>query len=246
MWCTGLKEIVIPNNVTYYGDYMFVKCTGLKRVVLSNGNGGHVPNIRAGMFTQCDNLEEIEIPEGVTTIAEYAFTLCPKLNVKLPSTLTTIGGKAFAGCNAMTSLNFGPDMKYVGYQAFYSCPGLKTISCESAVPPTLDGPCFDTEAYTSVALTVPESSVDAYKNATEWKEFTDINGSGAVGSIATDSPFSISGREIALHDANSYVEVYTPAGNAIYRGQCSGTVTLPEAGIYIIRIDGKAVKAYVK
>ena len=245
VWCTSLKKVVIPNNVTYYGDMIFVKCTSLETVVLSNGNGGHVPNIRNAMFAQCDNLENIEIPEGVTTIAEYAFTLCPKVNVKLPSTLTQIGGQAFRGCDSMTAIDFGPDMKYVGYQAFMDCPNLVKINSENIDPPILDGPCFDESAYSTVALTVPATALEAYKNAQEWQNFTDINAVDAVNPIDADADIRINGRDIIVNNP-VFVEVYNLSGNAIFRGIPEGdTITLPESGIYIIKFNGKSQKIAV-
>lgn len=243
VWCTGLKEIAIPDNVTYYGEYMFVKCTGLEKVKLSNGNGGHVPNIRAAMFTQCDNLNEIEIPEGVTTIAEYAFMLCPKVQVKLPATLTTIGGMAFRGCDAMTNVYFGPDMKYVGYQAFLDCPNLDGIVSENTVPPTLDGPCFDQSAYSDVKVTVPESALKAYKSADEWKEFLKLNGTEAVESVENDAMISIDGLDVTVTDADAFLEVYNLSGMSVYRGvTCGKAITLPSPGVYLLRVGGRSFK----
>lgn len=247
VWCTILKEISIPNNVTYYGDMIFVKCTSLEKVKLSDGNGGHVPNIRAGMFTQCDNLTEIEIPEGVTTIAEYAFALCPKVNVKLPSTLTTIGGMAFRGCNALTTVDFGPEMKYVGYQAFFNCPNLEYINSENTVPPTLDGPCFEPEAYSTVQVTVPASALEAYKRATEWKEFLNIKETNGIESVEAGEIISVGGLDVTVNDADAFLEIYNLSGMPVYSGVPGGeAVSLPSAGVYVLRIDGRPVKISVK
>ena len=247
VWCTSLKEISIPNNVTYYGDMMFVKCTSLEKVKLSDGNGGHVPNIRYGMFTQCDNLTEIEIPEGVTTIAEYAFALCPKVNVKLPSTLTTIGGMAFRGCDALTTVDFGPEMKYVGYQAFFNCPNLEYINSENTVPPTLDGPCFEQSAYSDVHVTVPKSALEAYKSATEWKEFLNINKADGIESVEAGEMITVEGLDVTVHDAGAFLEIYNLSGMPVYSGVPGGeAVSLPSAGVYVLRIDGRPVKISVK
>lgn len=206
-----------------------------------------MPNIRAGMFTQCDNLTEIEIPEGVTTIAEYAFWLCPKVNVKLPSTLTTIGGMAFRGCDSMKTVDFGPDMKYVGYQAFFDCPNLANINSENTNPPTLDGPCFEPSAYSDVYVSVPKSALEAYKSATEWKEFMNINKTDGIETVDAGENLSVQGLDVTVLDADAFVEIYNQSGISIYRGVSGGNaITLPSAGVYVLRIDGDSFKICVR
>ncbi len=147
----------------------------------------------------------------------------------------------------MTSLDFGPEMKYIGYQAFMNCPNLTKINSQNTVPPTLDSPCFDQSAYASVALTVPQQSIDAYKAAAEWKEFNNINGYVAVDAVNADGNIKINGREIAVNDSNAFVEIYGLSGNTVYSGVPAGnTITLTEGGIYIIRLNGKSIKISVK
>ena len=52
--------------------------------------------IPEGCLSGCSNLESVKIPEGVTEIKANAFNNCQKLTtVNLPSTLKTIGNKAF-------------------------------------------------------------------------------------------------------------------------------------------------------
>ena len=118
----------------------------------------------------------------------------------------------------------------------------RQINSQNPIPPTLDDPCFDQSSYASVALTVPQQSIDAYKAAAEWNEFNNINGYGAVDAVNADGKIKINGREIAVNDSNAFVEIYGLSGNTVYSGIPAGnTITLTEGGIYIIRLKGRAI-----
>lgn len=92
----------------------------------------------------------------------------------------------------------------------------RQINSQNPIPPTLDDPCFDQSSYASVALTVPQQSIDAYKAAAEWNEFNNINGYGAVDAVNADGKIKINGREIAVNDSNAFVEIYGLSGNTVY------------------------------
>ena len=63
---------IIPNSVTYIGDYAF---------------GG------------CKSLQSITIPNSVTSIGDCAFSLCKSLqSITIPNSVTSIGDGAFCGC----------------------------------------------------------------------------------------------------------------------------------------------------
>ena len=51
-WCTGLRNISIPNTVTSIGSYAFYGCTGLTSVSIS----GSVTSIGGYVFNKCKNL----------------------------------------------------------------------------------------------------------------------------------------------------------------------------------------------
>lgn len=52
---------------------------------------------------------------------------------------------------------------------------LTSITCEATNPSTCGGDAFD-DVDKSIPLYVPKESVSAYKNANQWKEFTNIQG----------------------------------------------------------------------
>ena len=79
--CSGLTSVVIPDSVTYIGDYAFSGCSGLTSVV---------------------------IPSSVTEIGNLAFSGCSGLtSVYIRDLATKIGGGAFKGCSGLMNVICG-------------------------------------------------------------------------------------------------------------------------------------------
>lgn len=58
--CEKLKEVTIPSQITYIGDYAFAGC-GLNKVNLPEG----IKKISDGAFFGCQHLKEIELPSSL-------------------------------------------------------------------------------------------------------------------------------------------------------------------------------------
>lgn len=94
--------------------------------------------IEGESFIYNSALETIVIPEGVTTIGYRAFYGCENLTtVVLPSTVDWIDDEAFAHCSSLTQINLPAEMYYVGTDAFAGCDALVlTDAQESTVADT--------------------------------------------------------------------------------------------------------------
>ncbi len=66
------------------------------------------------------NIRTIVIEEGVTSICNSAFVNCsaPISSVTLPSTLRSIGSRAFSGMTGLTSIELPDQLNYIGSDAF--------------------------------------------------------------------------------------------------------------------------------
>ena len=61
------KKVVIPDNVTYIGEYAFSGCKDLTELIISD----QVEDISYTAFWDCDNLEYIKIGAGLVKISKY-------------------------------------------------------------------------------------------------------------------------------------------------------------------------------
>ena len=76
------------------------------------------------------NIKNIVISSGVTSISDYAFSGCVNLEsveFEKDSSLTVIGGSAFKGCTALTSIVLPDSLKTVYGNAFAGCTALASI-----------------------------------------------------------------------------------------------------------------------
>jgi len=101
--CSMLTSITLPEGVTEIGN-AFYDCVTLSEVNLPKSA------TTLGGYAGCTSLTRIYIPEGVTKIEPSAFRNCTQLEeviIGAKSKLTSIGGGAFEGCEALTRVYFG-------------------------------------------------------------------------------------------------------------------------------------------
>ena len=96
-------------------------------------------------------------------------------------------------------------------------------------------------------MTVPASALEAYRSATEWKEFLHISEPDGVGMIEAAKAVSVNGLDVIVHDIDAYVEIYSLGGVPVYRGVTDGNaITLPSAGVYVLRMEGGSLVISVR
>ena len=93
-YCERLTSFSFPSNAEFIGDGILTGCTALYDVQFGTG----MFSIPSESFYGCENLKSIEVPEGITSIKDYAFYSSGLTNIKLPSTLKSIGLDAFYDC----------------------------------------------------------------------------------------------------------------------------------------------------
>ena len=160
--CHGLTgEIVIPDSVTIIGTNAFFYCNNITSVVFGN----NLSEIRSYSFAQCYSLEHISnFPESLTKLADGAFDRCGSLrdSIVIPPLVTTIGERAFAGCQIpsvvisegvttikrgafsycpigalhvpSTLVSISPENNAYGEGAFHNCTKLQSITVDEANP----------------------------------------------------------------------------------------------------------------
>ena len=169
-YCSGLSNLTIPNSVTSIGESAFYECSGLTSVNIPNS----VTSIGDYAFYGCKGLNSITIPNSVTSIDNYSFSGCSGLSfVIIPNSVTSIREHAFFSCHGLTSVTIPNSVTNIGGEAFSYCRGLDLIICEASIPPSCYDKCFS-DINKSIPVYVPTNSVEQYKVADGWKEFTNI------------------------------------------------------------------------
>ncbi len=125
-------------------------------------------------FYGCSGLTSVTIPNSVTSIGYSAFGYCSGLtSLTIPNSVTSIGEFAFYGCSSLASLTIPNSVTNIGGEAFAECRGLDLIICEASTPPSCYDKCFY-DINKSIPVYVPTNSINAYKEAIQWKDFSNI------------------------------------------------------------------------
>ena len=160
-FCGSLFEIVIPSSVTSIGDWAFSFCSSLiyisipKSVIYLNGNpfaewNGKLECLSPNFVYEDDvlfnkdksriisfrnqNIESYVIPSSVTSIGDRAFYGCSSLSeIVIPSSVTSIGNRAFYGCSSLSEIVIPSCVTSIGNGAFYGCHSLSEIVIPSCV-----------------------------------------------------------------------------------------------------------------
>ena len=170
--CSSLTAITIPENsqLTSIESSAFEGCSGLTTITIPKG----VTSIGNEAFRYCSGLITITIPEGVTSIESSVFEGCSGLTtITIPEGVTSIGAWTFDNCENLTTITIPKGVMNIGYEAFSGCSSLTSVTCEAKIPPTTVWNTFN-EVSKSIPVYVPANSVEAYKSAEHWSEFTNI------------------------------------------------------------------------
>ena len=115
--CTTLASIEIPNSMTSIGESAFCDCTALASIIIDKDNK---------VYDSRDNCNAI-----IETATNTLISGC--MNTIIPNSVTTIGGGAFSGCTALTSIDIPNSVTSIGKSAFDECSGLTSVTIGNSV-----------------------------------------------------------------------------------------------------------------
>ena len=119
-------DIIIRNGTLGVCASAFKDCKKLRSCTLPSG----VKTISEYAFSGCRGLNFISVPNTVTTIGEAAFSNSRiKTRPQMPSSLTQIGKDAFSQCSGDDDWNivFPTSLKSIGDKAFFRCYDLEEV-----------------------------------------------------------------------------------------------------------------------
>jgi hypothetical protein len=182
-WCGGLTNVTIASGVTTIGVVAFSDCRALTSVTIPNSVtniGGEAPFFGCSSLTAIavdmqnpsySSLGGVLFDKGQTTLLQYPLGRAGGYTV--PSTVTSIGGEAFAQannltrvtipssvtsiasgafelCSGLTSVTIPNSMTSIGGWAFYGCSGLTSVTIASGVTTIGDQAFADCSGLASV------------------------------------------------------------------------------------------------
>lgn len=114
-------EIYAPASLKRVGEYAFSGCEKLSFTADEPLNLSDVTELGQNAFANCSSLGYVTLGEGLTAIPDNAFNYCGLRDIKIPSTVTSIGNSAFAnnGFADAGELVLPDGLTSIGDSAFY-------------------------------------------------------------------------------------------------------------------------------
>lgn len=206
----GIYYAITGNNtveVTFCnpGGGTYSGSVAIPSTVTYNGKNYRVSAIGDDAFEWSYQVSSVTIPNTVTSIGNFAFAHCPNIvNMTIPSSVTHIGLGAF------------DDACFEG------------LTCLATTPPAMASYVFDDFTGT---LFVPRQSLNAYKSADLWKDFSAIQvhldyalntGNAAIGFTSTG--------DYSWTNVVKDNRVYAVSGNKGVHSSTSSLITTVKVG----------------
>lgn len=173
-------DVVVPEQISY------------------KGNTYRVYTIGNNAFACCDELTSVRLPSTVHGIGFCAFLGSDKLRqVYLPDDFRVVNSCAFTGCTSLQQFSFPRKAELVDSLTFYCCasltsmvlphrirticqgalehlPSIRHLYCYASEPPKVEKGAFTLADQRKCTLHVPRESLDSYKKAPIWSDFSEI------------------------------------------------------------------------
>lgn len=232
-------ELVVPE---------YAECDGQKYSVIELGRFAFSGNV---------DLTSVKLPNSLKLIGDYAFYNCNSLTeIEIPDNVEMICRRAFMECVNLKTVTIGKNVSIIGGKAFDILKKyyqdvrkfkIEKVYSRNPNPPLLLSE-FDIN-YSKATLYVPKGSKELYQSADNWSYFRNIEEmdfSGGVDDVTADGDemkvIAADGRlTVTGGDDDGPIEVYNLSGHLVYRG-ADRSIEMPQRGIYIVRLSGKAVK----
>lgn len=194
---SGIEELIVENGVEEISDYAFFECRKLRYVSLPASLKMFGPD--GAVFVDCPELVRVDVDKDneyycsngqvivnkrtMTIVDGWGTESCNAADFSKELLPTRIGNNAFRKQSLLRLAILPTTIEEIGDGAFSDCKNLRQVNCHATVPPVLGKDAFKLNAINgkeftplqeTLILLVPETSVEAYKNAPGWKEFKNI------------------------------------------------------------------------
>ena len=190
--CTNLTKIANLGNITYVPKESFYGCSGITEV----SNLGQITEFKTDAFRNCTNLTKLVFP---TTFRKFGQNSI--INTKIQEAILPYGYEGVDGQSQILRANTGTYCRYVQFPSTTTFVGTydifrdsgNNIDCriivQAITPPTVGWDStngFRGGRPNLGRWYVPDASVNSYKAATGWSQFS--NSIYPISQLETDSP----------------------------------------------------------
>ena len=146
---SGLKEIVLPDDLEVVGIKAFNSCIDLKKVSFSKS----LLEIKKEAFSNCFDLEEITLPGNLKNIGESCFYRCVSLKeVIVPNGVKELKKRVFYGCRDLRKVKLFESIKSIGVSSFEGCSSLVDVEGLEGVSKILDSAFYECYQLKNIVL----------------------------------------------------------------------------------------------
>lgn len=172
--CENLLKVVLPSQLKKIDDRAFVQCFYLQHLEFPNT----LQEIGEDTFLNDSWLSKVNFPLSLLKIGAGAFQNSGLIELKLPKSLTDIGGSAFGNCKDLSSV----------YVSWEQLPNFKVAYAFREVP--MD----------QCTLYVPKGMAAEYKSSSNWSYFKNIVEFDATGIDKVTT--STNAKEVSRYSVN--------------------------------------------
>ena len=192
----GVEEVLLPATLKEIGAQAFLKTSQLKTIEIPE----NVRTIGLEAFRE-SSVTTVKLPNGVTTMAQRAFYYCPELaevttygstfnddpeamihpyclegcpklaRFEIPESIRILGQGLLGGNRKVTQLTIPANVTQINFSAFNNT-GIKEVKVEGTTPPQVFEKVWYGFPDDITVIRVPAESVEKYKNANGWRDFT--------------------------------------------------------------------------
>lgn len=259
--CSSLTSVTIPSSVTFIFENAFSGCSSLTSVTIPNS----VTLIGGNAFYMVRHIEYHGTATGSPwgaysmnglTEGDFVYTNGNKTTliafigttteVTIPSSVTSIGDRAFSDCHRLTSVAIPNSITSIGHYAFANCSGLTSITIYAENPPTLGDNVFN-GVRSNINVNVPcGKQMLYYARWTHFSNFIEMCNSGVDDvNVLSANVYTVQGRIVVERGDGGplgEVRVCDMMGRSLATGGVSAEGTnrysfdVPATGTYCVKI----------